>query len=507
MLKTSTPVRALAVSPDSKKLAIATALRSAVSVPEAVQVWDIASQKAQRIAVFEDHSKAVTDIAFVGSGNMISTVAHDLTLKTWDLTESRAYDVIDGVEWRSGFGYGSDGSIIYQDRAEGKIRSWDVARRESRSILDAENSYSRLGFSSNGRFLAAVTHDEDRLRVWDLKDETEVHSSAIDLDDLRRRIDSEGGDSTRRGNEPGQRDHDRAWMTCLTVSNDGSLVACVVPLQREGAHAPALAVLVDPDDGRVIAQAPQWIYASIPPTFSPCGRQLVTTEHFGVYSILSDIYPDALRPRLKIPAQGMPLFAAFSPDGGILAIGNYSNEIRLYRAADGTLLQTLNDHAQWPHSVAISKDGRYLTSAAPDGRVLTWKKGSNEEFRLVSTLRGLPDMDTMHAAIAPANDSLAVLHALSFDPFKVLYDGKIQLWRVASPEEVRHRKDERLFRLGSSVISWGLQNRSCPSAFPGSISPARIRKRIGKLPRSTTASGKQPGHHLAAISHFSGLVV
>jgi hypothetical protein len=48
--------------------------------------------------VFEDHSKAVMDVAFVGDGHTIGTVSDDLTLKTWDLTESRAYDVIDGVD-------------------------------------------------------------------------------------------------------------------------------------------------------------------------------------------------------------------------------------------------------------------------------------------------------------------------------------------------------------------------------------------------------------------------
>ena len=447
-LRMSNPVRALDISSDSKRLAVATALRSALLVPEAVQVWDIASR--ERMAVFEDHSKAVIDVAFIGDGNTIGTISDDQTLKTWDLTESRAYDVIDGVEWRSGFSYDRDGSVIYQDRTEGKIRSWNRTQRESHSFLDADNGYSRLGFSSNGRFLAAVTQEEDRLRVWDLADGIECHSAKIRLDDLRRRIESEGGVSSPRGNQAGQRDHDKALITRLTVSNDGLFVAFAVPLIREGSE-PALVVLIDSEDGHPIEQAQHWIYANSPPTFSPSGRQLATNDHFGVYTHVSDIFRDHLRPRLPIPAP-LPLCVAFSPDGGTLAIGNFNNEIRLHRAADGTLLQTLSDHAQWPQSVAFSGNGRHLASAGSDGRVLIWKKGSDGKYRVVSTLRGLPEMDLMQAVIAPGNESLAVLHALSYDPLKPLYDGKIQVWRGASPGETRQPMEERLFRMGSHTV-------------------------------------------------------
>ena len=175
-LQASNPIRALtcsalAFSPDSGRLAIATMARDANAfVPEAVQIWDIASHGGQRIATFEDHSKAVTDVSFVGDANTVCTISHDATLKTWDLAESTSFDVIDGVDWRSGFSYGENGMLIYQDFADGKIRSWNATERQSRAFLDAEGKYSRIGFSSNGRFLGGVTHDEQGLLVWDLAD-------------------------------------------------------------------------------------------------------------------------------------------------------------------------------------------------------------------------------------------------------------------------------------------------------------------------------------------------
>ena len=94
-------------------------------------------------------------------------------------------------------------------------------------------------------------------------------------------------------------------------------------------------------------------------------------------SILSDIDSHSLSTRCRIPSHGPPLCAGFSPDGDVLAIGNYYNEIRLHGSADGALIQTLKEHSNWPNNVAFSPDGRHLTSAARDGRVLIWKKGKS----------------------------------------------------------------------------------------------------------------------------------
>ena len=456
--RASNPIRALtcsalAFSPDSERLAIATMAQDANAfVPEAVQIWDIASHGGQRLAVFEDHSQAVTDVSFVGDANTVCTVSCDATLKTWDLAESTSFDVIDGVDWRSGFSYGENGMLIYQNFADGKTRSWKASERQSREFLDAEGSYSRIGFSSNGRFVGGVTHDEQALLVWDAAAGKLVHSSppSLDLADLKRRIESEGGTSTLRGSDPARRDSDKVLISSLTVSNNGRLVACTVPLQFDG-PTPAIGVLIDPDDGSVLAQAPLRTTAQILPTFSPSSRQLVTTEFYGISSILSDIDSRSLSTRCRIPSYGPPLCAGFSPEGDVLAIGNYYNEIRLHGSSDGALIQTLKEHSNWPNNVAFSPDGRHLTSASRDGRVLIWKKGSRGEYRLVSTLRGLPGLDTKYAAIAPESDSLAVLHG-GGNVAESSYVGKIQIWRVASREEVADNFDDQLRKTSPSHV-------------------------------------------------------
>jgi len=63
---------------------------------------------------------------------------------------------------------------------------------------------------------------------------------------------------------------------------------------------------------------------------------------------------------------------AFSPDGQVLAAANVDGALRLWRAADGQLLQVLV-HSSGVTSVAFSPDGAWLVSGSYDGGVRFWR--------------------------------------------------------------------------------------------------------------------------------------
>lgn len=107
---------------------------------------------------------------------------------------------------------------------------------------------------------------------------------------------------------------------------------------------------------------------------------------------------------------------AFSPDGQLLAVGEASGRICVWRVIDVQLLFSLEGHSGWPCGLQFSPDGTTLASACADYMVKLWDVQTGE---LLRTLQG----------------HIGWVYALSFDPTgKLLVSGSadqtIRLWDV-----------------------------------------------------------------------------
>lgn len=109
----------------------------------------------------------------------------------------------------------------------------------------------------------------------------------------------------------------------------------------------------------------------------------------GVAETLPELRPTQI---IETPVEGtrrdkVPVVntVALSPDGATLATAGDDHLVRLWNAADGTLVRTLRGHSDWIQRVVFSPDGNLLATAGNDRRIHIWEAATG---RLV---RALPD--------------------------------------------------------------------------------------------------------------------
>jgi len=103
-------------------------------------------------------------------------------------------------------------------------------------------------------------------------------------------------------------------------------------------------------------------------TFSPNGQILAADDNTSVR--LWQVNEGTFWKTFNQPTD--PRGLAFSPDGGLLAIGLADGTIRIWDVTTGEEVNVLRGHTGFVTSLAFSYDGRILASGSNDGTVRLW---------------------------------------------------------------------------------------------------------------------------------------
>ena len=382
--------RAVAFSPDSTRLALASAI--------GIWLYDVAT--GTEVALLGGHTGGVTSVAFSSDGTMLASGSEDETVKLWVVATHTNIATLrghtDGV-WSVAFS--PDGKLLASGAgdpvvhfpADNTVKLWDVATNTNIATLEGhEGRVSSVAFSPDGKMLAAGSDDET-VKLWDMETNTNTATLEGHTDRVNSVAFSPNGKLLASGG--GTFDETVKLWDVETNTNTVTL---------EG-HTDGVSSVAFSPDGKILA-------SGVGDAFFP------------------EFFPESSDNRVKLwdVASGEPIASLgghtgevwsvmFSPDGTMLASagGTFDNTVKLWDVGSDEPIASLEGHMDVVSSVAFLSDGTRL--AARSGiTILLWNVDSGDQITIPEG------------------------HALSSDGTRLAVvsedDGTILLWDVDSGE-------------------------------------------------------------------------
>jgi WD40 repeat protein len=333
----------------SPPLAFAALLAACGGAPEAVTQGDRLEATLER--EWAPDASAARQGAFSPDGRLLATSSASGRIVVRETQSWRIVaDLVHPVGATAAI-FSADGRRLYSSGYDGIVRVWDLAtRRESGRLAGAHGTIWSMDISPDGRRLATAGEDKI-IRIWPLD----------------------------RSGPPLQLSGHQLNIWEVRFSPDGRHLAT--------ASFDQTARIWDAQSGASLITLAGHTEAVVGLDYSPDGRLIATASDDSTIRLWRAADGRALR----VIDNGNHVYQlAFSPDGRWLASGGRARgavgtlwyqltgsggearPVRLWRVADGALVQTLaqsNDIFQ----IAFAPDGRHLVSGDDDGRTRVWR--------------------------------------------------------------------------------------------------------------------------------------
>ena len=356
-------VHSLAFSPDGTLLA--------AGGPEggSVELWHV--DTGQRIADIGPGSGCV---AFTPDGATLAFGSPGGAVTLWDAATGTHAGTLQG---HSGLvhslAFSADGATLASGAADHSVKLWDVETGRNTATLAHRDTVNSVAFSPDGRMLASGS--DRSVELWDAGAGTNTATLLVH----------------------------RGGVRSVAFSPDGSSLAC-------GSEGGAVLLWdLSARSAATFSGHTAWINSV---AFFPDGTRLASGSADGTVR-LWDVATGSSS-SLEGHA-GKVASVSFSPDGATLASGS-ENSVLLWDAGTGSA-SSLEDHTAVVRSVAISPDGRILASGSEDKTVKLW------------------DLETGKST-ATLYDHLDVVSSVAFSPGGALLasgsgDKTVRLWDPA----------------------------------------------------------------------------
>lgn len=271
-----------------------------------------------------------------------------------------------------------------------------------------------IEFAPDGKQLVSAGYSDNTIKVWDLKDGSELHSqdtksatSAVFSPDGKTIAYAEKGGVKLWEPETGTVKTLLKGAAPVTFSPDGKTLACGGPARKK-------IILWNLANSKEIKSLDGHGDILISLEFSPDGKRLATCSLAKTVKLW-----DVISGKEIADFKGhtdMLKSAVFSPNGKMIASAGNDSTIKLWNVEDQKEIRTLKGHTDYVQSIDFSPDGKTLASGSSDGTIKIWDVASGKEQK---TLNGVSFFDV---AFSPNGEILASSSR----------GGLIKLWRMDS---------------------------------------------------------------------------
>ncbi len=385
-------VMALAFSPDSRTLAVASRFR------KELRLWDVV-RRAPAPAL--EHPDVLQDVCWSPDGKSLATASLDKLVRVWDVGKAEVIRTFEGhIGPVHSVAFTSDGQRVVSAADDRRVRVWNLARGEEERAWQSSPNSATIGSS--------VATSKDGLTAYVALGDPDIYVRSLD----------DGGPRTVLGGRTGHQ-YQFPFPHAIRFRFDGARLASI--------NQDASLRVWDVKSGALVGAVE---------SHSPSIRGLAS-DPAGTMLAAGTVRGDAARVwnasngRLRITLSGRPSRAvqgvAFSPDGRTIAIGCGANPIylrgepepnsvRLF-AADGTPGRTFSDLSGAITALAFLSDGRRLATGGQGSPLQIWDRDTGSLLRTIPT-DGWAEL----IAFAPDGRRFA----------KLIWPNGLQFWDVES---------------------------------------------------------------------------
>lgn len=422
------PVHDLDFSRDGKRLAVA----GGSLLQGHVRIYGVQNRQMQ--LSYQGHNSTVFAVAFHPDGKRVASSGYDNLIKVWDATSGEIQFTLDRHDSPVvDLAFTPDGRRLASASWDHSIKVWDMSNTRELFTLRGHSSWvSSVAFMPQGDRLISGSRDRT-IKLWDgetgnqaitMSGQGAVWITALAFHPRGRRLAA----------APKVGDGIWIWQANIGIPGgnlDGSDAVAFSPegdrlaagfqdsSKKEGSQN---GVRIWDEESRKLLLTLDHPRSVNAVAYSSFGRWLATASMDSHVRIF-----DAATGKLVRTLEGHDAAVyglAFRADGQVLATGSADRSVRLWEVATGKLLRTLKA-PQHVWSVAISPDGRQVAAAAGQfdqpGRVLVW---STETGELQLTITGHTDNVTA-VAFSPNGRRIA----------SASFDKTVRLWDASTGQE------------------------------------------------------------------------